>query len=401
MLTDTVAIKTFQYKLRLNKKFLAAAQAELEHNHQLYNAALAERIECYKRTGKGLNFIEQSRHLTEARTLPEVKSHLRSTQQNTLKRLDHAYSAFFRRVQNGEAQAGFPRFKGRQRFHSFAQTLEAVRGCPLKGDKLTVPGVSSCRVRLSRPLEGKVKQLMITRRADGWYALLVCECAKPCPLPKTGTSVGIDVGLENFATLSTGEVVDNPRFFRKAELALKAQQRQVSRKKRRSANRRKALALLGKKHLKVKRQRSDFFHKTSKGIVKEFDAIAVEDLNIKGLVKNHHLSKSISDAAWGNFINILSAKAENAGRRFVKVVAAYTSQDCFKCGERVKKSLWQREHRCLGCGYVVHRDQNAALNINRVGQTRILTPVESPETRRSRNVLANRKPKGLIPAESR
>jgi len=124
-------------------------------------------------------------------------------------------------------------------------------------------------------------------------------------------------------------------------------------------------------------------------------------LNIKGLVKNHHLSKSISDAAWGNFINILSAKAENAGRRFVKVVGAYTSQDCFKCGERVKKSLWQREHRCLGCGYVVHRDQNAALNINRVGQTRILTPVESYEARRSRNVLVNRKPKGLIPAESR
>jgi putative transposase len=400
MLTDTLAIKTFQYKLRLNKKFLAAAQAELEHNHQLYNAALAERIECYKRTGKGLNFIEQSKHLTEARTLPEVKAHLRSIQQNTLKRLDLAYSAFFRRIKNGEAQAGFPRFKGRDRFHSFAQTIESVRGCPLKGDKLTVPGVGSCRVRLSHPMEGKVKQLMITRRADGWYALLVCECALPEPLAKTGTSVGIDVGLENFATLSTGEVVDNPRYLRKAEQALKAQQRQVSRKKRRSANRRKAVALLGKKHLKVRRQRIDFFHKTSNAIVKKFDAIAVEDLNIKGLVKNHHLAKSISDASWANFIKILSFKAENAGRRFVKVPAAYTSQDCYECGERVKKSLGVREHRCLACGYIVHRDLNAALNIDRVGQTRIPTPVESYEARRSRNVLANRKPKGFSLAES-
>ena len=399
MLTDSVGIKTFQYKIRLNKKFLAAAQAELEHNRQLYNAALAERIECYKRTGKGLHFIEQSKHLTDARTLPEVKAHPRRIQQNTLKRLDLAYSAFFRRCKNGEAQAGFPRFKGRNRFHSFAQSIEAMRGGPLQGDKLTVPGVGSCRVRLSRPIEGKVKQLIITRRADGWYVLLVCECALPEPLAKTGTSVGIDVGLENFATLSTGEVVENPRYLRKAELALKSQQRQVSRKKRRSAKRTKAVALLGKKHLKVSRQRTDFFHKTSNTIVKEFDAIAVEDLNIKGLVKNHHLAKSISDAAWGNFINILSAKAENAGRRFVKVPAAYTSQDCFECGNRVKKSLSQREHRCLGCGYVVHRDHNAARNIDRVGQTQISTPVESHETRRNRNAKVNRKPKGLIPAE--
>jgi putative transposase len=400
MLTDSLTLKTFQYKLRLNKKFLAAAQAELEHNRQLYNAALQERIACYKLTGKGLNFIEQSKHLTDARSLPEVKAHLRSIQQNTLKRLDLAYSAFFRRVKNGEAQAGFPRFKGRNRFHSFAQSLEAVRGCPLKGDKLTVPGVGSCRVRLSRPLEGKVKQLMITRRADGWYALLVCEVAKPEPLPKTGNTVGIDVGLENFATLSTGEVVENPRYFRKAEQALKAQQRLVSRKKRGSTNRKKAVALLGKKHLKVKHQRTDFFHQTSNAIVKEFDAIAVEDLNIKGMVKNHHLAKSISDASWGNFINILSFKAEKAGRRFVKVAAAYTSQDCFQCGNRVKKGLGEREHRCLECDFEVHRDHNSALLIDRVGQTRISTPVESQGAQRSRNVKVKRKPKGLIPADS-
>jgi putative transposase len=398
---NTVALKTFQYKLRLNKKFLEAAETELEHNRQLYNAGLEERIGCYKLTGKGLNFIEQSRHLTDARTLPEVKSHLRGIQQNTLKRLDLAYSGFFRRVKNGEESPGFPRFKGRDRFHSFAQSLEAVRGCPLRGDKLKVPGVGTVRVRLSRPLEGKVKQLIITRRASGWFALLVCEVAKPDPLPKTGESCGLDVGLENFATLSNGEPpIDNPRYYRKAEEALKAQQRLVSRKKRRSANRRKSVALLGKKHLKVANQRTDFFHKTSLDLIRRFDEIAVEDLNIKGMLKNHHLAKSISDASWNTFVSVLENKAGNAGRRVSKVSPRFTSQDCSVCGDRVKKSLSQREHRCIACGFVAHRDHNAALNIiARVGQTRS-TLVESQEARRSKNVLVNRKPKAFMPAES-
>ena len=405
MLKDTLAIKTFQYKLRLNKRFEEAALSELEHNRQLYNAALAERIGCYKLTGKGLNFLEQSRHLTDARTLPEVKAHLRSTQQNTLKRLDLAYSAFFRRVKNGEAQerprsAGFPRFKGRDRYHSFAQSFEAVRGCPLQGDKLKVPGVGTVRLRLSRKIEGKVKQLIITRRADGWYALLVCQVALPEPMPKTGKSVGIDVGLENFATLSTDEPpIENPRYYRKAEQALVAQQSLVSRKKRRSANRKKAVALLGKKHLKVTRQRTDFFHKTSLDLIGKYDDITVEDLNIKGMLKNHHLAKSISDASWGTFVSILENKAENAGRRVWKVSPRFTSQDCFECGNRVKKSLSQREHRCIACGFTVHRDLNSALIIDRAGLARI-TPVESHPAQRSRNVKVNRKPKGFIPAES-
>jgi putative transposase len=398
---NTVAIKTFEYKLRLNKKFLEAALCELEHNRELYNAALAERRECYKLTGKGLNWIEQSKHLTDARTLPEVKAHLRSIQQNTIKRLDLAYAAFFRRCKTGEEEKGFPRFKGRDRFHSFAQTIESVRGCPLRGDKLTVPGVGSCRLRLSRSPEGKVKQLIITRRADGWYALLVCEVAKGDPLPKTGKSVGIDVGLENFATLSTGEPpIENPRYYRKAEQDLKAQQRLVSRKKRRSANRRKAVVLLGKKHLKVANQRKDFFHKTSLDLVRKFDDITVEDLNIKGMLKNHHLAKSISDAAWNTFVSVLENKAAKAGRRVWKVSPRFTSQDCFVCGNRVKKSLSQREHRCIECGFTVHRDLNSALILDREGLSRISTPVESHEARRSRNVKVNRKPKGLIPAES-
>jgi len=191
--SENTTIRTFEFKLRLNNSFVDACERELEHSRQIYNAALAERISCYRITGASLGYTEQSRHLTEARTLPEVKSHLRTIQQDALERVDEAFNGFFRRVRNGE-KPGFPRFKGKDRYHTFSQKYERVRPCPIKGDKLTVPGVGSCRVRLSRPIEGQCKQLRITRRVDGWYVLLVCEAPKPEPMPTTGQTVGVDVG---------------------------------------------------------------------------------------------------------------------------------------------------------------------------------------------------------------
>jgi putative transposase len=208
--SENTTIKTYEFKLRANKSFVEACERELEHSRQIYNAALAERISCYQTTGQSLGYVEQSRHLTEARTLPEVKSHLRTIQQDALERVDEAFKGFFCRVQNGE-KPGFPRFKGKDRYHTFSQKYEKVRPCPIKGDKLTVPGVGSCRVRLSRPIEGQCKQLRITRRVDGWYALIVCERPKPEALPPTGQTVGVDVGITSFATLSNGEEIENPR----------------------------------------------------------------------------------------------------------------------------------------------------------------------------------------------
>src|SRR5262249_41705135 len=144
------------------------------------------------------------------------------------------------------------------------------------------------------------------------------------------------------ATLSTGEVVENPHYFRKAENDLKIARRKVDKKKKGGKNRNKARRILAKKHQKIANQRRDFFHKTANQLLREFDEIAVEDLNIKGLVKNHHLAKSINDAAWGTFIQILESKAANAGRRVWKVAPQYSSQDCSQCGNRVKKSLARR-----------------------------------------------------------
>ena len=292
---------------------------------------------------------------------PDVAEVNAQVLQDTLRRLDKAFNAFFRRVKAGDAKAGFPRFKSRMRFDSF--TFPQAKGAfRLEGDKLYLSKIGSCRVRLSRPLEGTIKTCAIKREPDGWFVILTAE-VEAKPLPKTGATVGLDVGLENFATLSNGETIPNPRHLKAAEKRLKTAQRSISRKKRRGANRRKAVQLLAKQHLKVKRQRQDFAHKTSLDLLQRFDEIAVEELNIKGMVKNHHLAKSISDVAWGNFLNVLTCKAEKADKRVWKVPAAYASQECSGCGHRMRKTLAQREHRCSKCGLQLHRDVNAAINI--------------------------------------
>ena len=240
--------------------------------------------------------------------------------------------------------------------------------------------MGSVRLHLSRPVEGTIKTCTIKREVDGWFVIFAVEENQCSYCPKTGASVGVDVGLENFATLSTGEAIANPQYLRQAERQLKTAQRTVSRRKKGSNRRRKAVRVLAMRHLKVKRQRSDFHHKTSLELVRRFDGIAVEELNIRGMVKNHHLAKSISDASWGTFIQTLESKAENAGRRVWKVPAKNTSQDCSGCGVRVEKSLSQREHICPSCGLSLHRDHNAAINISgravRSGMVEMTSPCE-------------------------
>src|SRR5262245_45385628 len=368
--SEDTTIRTFEFKLRLNKSIVDACERELEHSRQIYNAALAERISCYQITGASLGYAEQSRHLTEARVLPEVKSHLRAIQQDALERLDEAFEGFFRRIKNGE-KPGFPRFKGKDRYHTFSQKYEKVRPCPIKGDKLAVPGVGTCRVRLSRPIEGRCKQLRITRRVDGWYALIVCEIPKPAPLPPTGQTVGVDVGVTSFATLSTGEEIENPRHLKNAMDNLKRQQRWLSRKKKGSKRRARQRIRVAKAHLKVARCRNDFHHKISTDLVRRFDAITVEDLNIRGMVKNHRLALAISDVAWGSFFTITKRKAENAGRTFERVDPKYTSQICSDCGHKQKMPLAVRIYECARCGFVIGRDHNSAITIDRAGQARI------------------------------
>lgn len=342
----------------MNRKFRAACEATLDGCRTLYNAALHQRREAYKYQRKSLSWVEQSRGLTEARELEDVGAILRTFQTQTLKKLDRAYKAFFRLVKSGRAK-GFPRFKGYERYDSF--TTADAREFRLEGDRLVVQKLGSARLRLSRPLGGKAKQLTIKREHDGWYAVIACEVDDCEPLSATGRNVGVDVGLESFAVLSTGDVIENPRFFRASESSLGEAQRRLALKKRGSLSRKKAKRIVQGWYAKVKRQRDWFHWHEARRLVAEFDVIAVEDLNVKGMARSS-LAKSIHDAGWAGFVQKLSCKAEEAGRLLIRVNAKYTSQDCSKCGKRKKKELAERWHSCE-CGAELHRDLNAALNI--------------------------------------
>lgn len=212
-----------------------------------------------------------------------------------------------------------------------------------------------------------MKTCTIRRDGNQWYACFSVEF-EPAPVPVPDASIGIDVGINAFAVLSDGTVIENPKHLRKAEKKLMRKQRRLSARKKGSANRRKARKVVAKIHRKIRNQRADFHHKLSRAIVDRYGLIAVEDLNIQGMVRNHHLAKSISDAGWGQFLNFLAYKAENAGCRVAKVTARYTSINCSGCGEQVDKTLADRIHACPFCGLVLDRDHNAAINIlNRAG----------------------------------
>jgi putative transposase len=218
-------------------------------------------------------------------------------------------------------------------------------------------------------LEGWPKTATISKEADGWYACISCTDIPVQPLPTTGQETGIDLGIEAFATLSDGTRIFQPGWYRKAERALKTAQRRVSRRKRGSNRRRKAAMSLAKAHQKVRRQRQDFHHKTALALVRANDAIYHEDLQTANMLKNHRLAKSIQDAGWSQFLGILTYKAVCAGRRVVAVNPAFTSQVCSGCGSMVANGLSVRWHSCPDCGLALHRDHNAAKNIERLGQS--------------------------------
>jgi putative transposase len=353
-------MKAYKYKLKPSRRIVERFEQTLSICCELYNAALQERRDAWRLERKSISQYDQEAQLKYIRQAREdVEGMYAQINQNVLARVDKTFKAFFRRVKAGQ-KAGYPRFKSIKRYDSFTYPQ---RGYKLEENKLHLSKIGSVRLRLSRPIEGKIKTCTIKRDVSGWYVIFTVEENQCRYFPKTGKSVGVDVGIENFATLSTGEAITNRQYLRIAERKLRTAQRRLSRRKKGSNRRHKAIQLLAKKHLKIQRQRLDFFHKLSLQLVRDFDEVVFEDLNIAGLLKNHHLARSISDASWGTFMLIHEGKAASAGRRVVKVPAAFTSQDCSACGHRVRKSLAVREHRCVACGLVLHRDHNAALNI--------------------------------------
>jgi len=290
-------------------------------------------------------------------------------------RVDRAFQAFFRRIASGETP-GYPRFHGRDRCHSFAYPQVGDHGgARLDNGFLVLSKIGHVAVRWSRPMEGTPKTITISREADGWYACISCAEVPAQPLESTGHETGIDLGLASFATLADGTMLHHPRCYRKAEAYLRRCQRRVARRTKGSHRWRKAVKLLAKAHLKVKRQRQDFHHKTALSLVRAYDTIYYEALQTANMVRNHHLAKSISDAGWSQFLAILAFKAVYTGKQAVAVPPAHTSQDCSgtppdgsPCPERVQKALSVRTHVCPRCGLVLDRDHNAAMNILALGK---------------------------------
>ena len=354
--------KAFRSRLCPTKVQDAELFNQLRLCRNLYNAGLEERIGAYRKAKVTRNYYDQANTLSEIKeALPEYKGVYSQVLQDVLKRLDKAYQAFFRRVKAGQ-KAGFPRFQGRDRYDSFTYPQSgfsvAEDGCTAYFSK-----VGNVRIRLSRPLEGKVKTATIIHDCGEWYVSYVCEVEAQLQ-PMTGQSVGIDVGTTHFLITSDGEFVNNPRHFQNAMKKLRVAQRSVSRKtNKRSNTRRKAVRVVAKLHRKVSRQRLDFHHKQARKLVNENDLIAHENLNVGGMGRGN-LARSIHDVGWSQFFQILAFKAECAGKRVVAVDPRYTSQKCNACGHTEKANrVNQAKFVCRSCGHTANADHNAALNI--------------------------------------
>lgn len=355
-------IKVYRYRLYPTKKQSNSLMIQLDGHRFLYNQALAQRKEVYEQTGKGVSYAAQA-----TRLLPKLKKNNEdialcnySSLQQTLRRLDKSFKAFFCRIKSGE-KAGYPRFKSADRFNTIVYATMGD-GCQIKENRLYLQNIGCIKIKWHRPISGQVKTVSITRRNDKWYVSFTVE-AEPVDLPKIGKNIGIDVGLNTFISTSDGQQVSSPKYLRLSERKLAKAQRQLSRRKKGSNRRRKARLLVAKHYEKIANQRLDFCHKVTHTLVQNYDGFAVESLNIKGMVKNRYLAKSISDASWGIFLVILKSKAENAGRWYQEVIPNGTSQECSQCGNLVKKSLAIRVHTCPYCGLSLDRDINAALNI--------------------------------------
>lgn len=343
-------IKALKYRLYPAKVQALVMESGLDLCRELYNGALQERRDAWMMSKKSVGGFDQMAQLPQIKKdRQEFKNVFSQVLQNVIHRADKSFKNFFRRVKAHQVP-GYPRFKSQDRYNSFTYPQS---GFSVDDGRLKLSKIGEVKIKLHRPIEGRVKNCTIKRESGKWYAVLVVE-RKTEPSPYSPKQVGIDVGLTHFATLSDGAVIENPHHLKAAQKYLRRVQRSVARKKRGGQRRRKAILILQRAHAHIKNQRSDFHHKESRKLVNEYGLISVEDLNIKGLAAGM-LAKSVNDAGWGSFIEKLVYKAENAGRLLVKVNPRGTSQHC-TCGARVSKTLKDRVHDCPECGYSAPRD---------------------------------------------
>lgn len=334
----------------------------------VWNNILDWRSKEYTLNATKINYALSTKHLTEIKQLEEYKWLCEVSNvalQQSLRSQDVAFSNFFSK------RAKYPKFKSKHGKQSFRLTRSGFR--VKDGELYIAKSATRLNMVLSRPLPDNLNSLTINKDAAGRYFASVQGEQEKEQLPTIEKSIGIDLGLTHFMIASNGEKVDAPKVYRKAEARLAILQRRLSRKVNGSKNRSKARIKVARHHAVIADTRKDFLHKLSTKLIRENQTIAVEDLNVAGMVKNGNLSKSISDASWYEFTRMLEYKAEWYGRTMVKVNRWYpSSQICSACGDRgEKKALSVREWTCTECGAVHDRDINAAININTAGLAEI------------------------------
>src|SRR6266480_1689853 len=368
--------KMFQYRIYPTRKQVHKLNETLDECRWLYNHLLEKRKHAYAHTGKGLSCYEQqSTYPILKQERPTLECVHSQVLQNVAVRIDLAFKAFFRRCKASE-NPGFPRFRGRDRYDSF--TFPQSGFSLTRDDRVTLSKIGSVKMVYHRPMKGKIKTCTVQRSSTGkWSVSFSCEC-EPERLPEAPSQIGIDVGLKTFATLSNGEEIANPRFFRKEEKALAKVQRKHAQLAKGTPERRKHRKVVARVHERIAFRRDNFTHQESRQIVDRFGMICVEDLHVNRMVHHPCLAKSITDASWSAFFAQLSSKAEEAGRTWVKVNPAYTSQDCSRCHHRQAMPLGARVYHCPCCLLAIDRDLNAALNIKALGLQSVGLPLEAP-----------------------
>jgi putative transposase len=385
--------RTFRYRLHPTVRQALALSAQLNYQRELYNAALEERVGTWKWSHRSISYVGQCRTLTGLGDLrPEVLSSGVALCRGTLKRLDRAFAAFYRREKNGDTP-GFPRFKSAQRFDSLQ--WEDRSGWKVKeaDRRLYLLGIGEIKVNYHRALRGVPKAITVKREGAKWWVSVRCVDVPAEVLEATGREVGLDLGVANLVATSDGDLILGEHFGSRSRAQLADAQRALATKRPGSNGRRRQVETIAHLHRKVASQRRNTAHQLSRRLVNDYDLIVLEDLAITNMVRTPRakadpdsvgaflpngaaakagLNRSIHDAGWATLASLLSYKAESAGRTVVRVSAHHTSQRCGECGHvDAGNRVTQAVFRCLGCGHEDHADLNAARNILRAGRARL------------------------------